>query len=147
MQEKLDNLIEELSDKLYNSLDNMNNDEELLRRLTNLENIDKYLYQYLLHKSYNDNTLRRIHINETVTALHKIVTIYRISIARMGLVDERLDRLHESIIELKKRKASNFFNIMSIVGIVFWALYTLNPSATGATLDFFKALFGMVTGG
>lgn len=147
MQEKLDNLIEELSDKLYNSLDNMNNDEELLRRLTNLENIDKALYQYLLHKSYNDNTLRRIHINETVTALHKIVTIYRISIARMGLVDERLDRLHESIIELKKRKASNFFNIMSIVGIVFWALYTLNPSATGATLDFFKALFGMVTGG
>lgn len=147
MQEKLDNLIEELSDKLYNSLDNMNNDEELLRRLTNLENMDKSLYQYLLHKSYNDNTLRRIHINETVTALHKIVTIYRISIARMGLVDERLDRLHESIIELKKRKASNFFNIMSIVGIVFWALYTLNPSATGATLDFFKALFGMVTGG
>ena len=147
MQEKLDNLIEELSDKLYNSLDNMNNDEELLRRLTNLESIDKSLYQYLLHKSYNDNTLRRIHINETVTALHKIVTIYRISIARMGLVDERLDRLHESIIELKKRKASNFFNIMSIVGIVFWALYTLNPSATGATLDFFKALFGMVTGG
>lgn len=144
MEDDVGLLIEDLTERMLNSLEVSNNEDSILASLATMEELSPKLRDFLTRKGYNDASMRMIHVNETVTGFNRIIEISKKSNTRLRIAEERIDNLYSVIKELKHRKLLNFLYAFIFASIGFGVIYAMNPAAAGAILDFLRTI-GYIT--
>lgn len=144
MEEEVEQLLEDITERMLNSLESSNSEESLIDMLSSIDDISPKLKEFLTRKGYNDNSNRMLHVNDIIGSFNMIINVTKKNHARLKAVEDRIDNLYVIIKNLKHRKFMSFLYLFIFAALGFSVIYVMNPAAAGAILDFLRAL-GYIT--